>query len=52
MQTKQHAMKNPHSYSNRNKVYKGLYFGGGSILPENVKNLQFCLSNKLELYSI
>ena len=26
IQTKQHDMKKPHSYSNRNKIYKGLYF--------------------------
>ena len=26
IQTKQHAMKKPHSYSNRNKIYKGLFF--------------------------
>ena len=26
MQTKQHAMKKTHSYSNRNKIYKGLFF--------------------------
>ena len=26
IQTKQHAMKKLHSYSNRNKIYKGLFF--------------------------
>ena len=26
IQTKQPAMKKPHSYSNRNKIYKGLFF--------------------------
>ena len=37
MQTKQHAMKKePHSYSNRNKIYKGLFFVVEGSLAENV----------------
>ena len=39
MQTKQHAMKKPHSYSNRNKIYKGLFFVTEGLLAENVQNL-------------
>ena len=31
MQTKHHARKNPHSYSNRNSTYKGQFFCGGRI---------------------
>ena len=41
IQTKQHAMKKPHSYSNRNKIYKGLFFVVEGFLAENVQNLQF-----------
>ena len=26
IQTEQHAMKKPQSYSNRNEIYKGLFF--------------------------
>ena len=40
MQTKQHAMKKPHFYSNRNKIYKGLFVVEGQ---KNVQNLLFLL---------
>ena len=43
IQTKQHAMKKPHSYSNRNKIYKGLFFVVEGFWAENVQNLQFLL---------
>ena len=43
IQTKQHAMKKPHSNSNRNKIYKGLFFVVGGFWAENVQNLQFLL---------
>ena len=43
MQTKQHAMKKPHSYSNRNKIYKGQFFVLEGFWAENVHNLQFLL---------
>ena len=36
MQTKQHAMKKPHSYSNRNKFYVGLFCELEGSLAENV----------------
>ena len=42
-QTKQHAMKKSHSYSNRNKIYKGLFFVVEGFWAENVQNLQFLL---------
>ena len=43
IQTKQHAMKKPHSNSNRNKIYKGLFFVVEGFWAENVQNLQFLL---------
>ena len=43
IQSKQHAMKKPHSYSNRNKIYKGLFFVVEGFRAENVQNLQFLL---------
>ena len=39
IQTKQHAMKKPHSYSNRNKIYKGLFFVVEGFWAENVQFL-------------
>ena len=39
IQTKQHAMKKPHSYLNRNKIYKGLFFVVEGFWAENVQNL-------------
>ena len=42
--------KNPHSYSNGNKIYKDLFFVVEGFWAENVQSLQFLL--KLELYSI
>ena len=39
MQTKQHATKIPHSYSN--KIYQELFFVVEGFLARNVKNLQF-----------
>ena len=41
MQTKQHVMKKPHSYSNRNKIYKGLLIVVEGFWAGNVQNLQF-----------
>ena len=38
IQTKQHAMKKPHSNSNRNKIYKGLFFVVEEFWVENVQN--------------
>ena len=35
MQTKQHAMKKPHSYSDRDKFYKGLVFVVEGFWAEN-----------------
>ena len=43
IQTKQRAMKKPHSYSNRNKIYMGLFFVVGGFWAETVQNLQFLL---------
>ena len=43
IQTKKHAMKKPHCYSNRNKIYKGLLFVVEAFWAENVQNLQFLL---------
>ena len=40
MQTKQHAMKKPHSYSNRNKIYKGLFFVVEGSLAEKILSTQ------------
>ena len=38
-----HAMKKPLSYSNRNKIYKGLFFVVEGFWAENAQNLQFLL---------
>ena len=35
--------KKTHSYSNRNKIYKGLFFVVKGFWAENVQNLQFLL---------
>ena len=44
MQKNQLAMKKPHSYSNRNKTYRGFFFVvEGSLEEENVQNLQVLL---------
>ena len=40
IQTEQHAMKKPQSYSNRNEIYKGLFFVVEGFWPENFQNLQ------------
>ena len=40
---KQHAMKKLHSYSNRNKIYKGQFFVVEGFWAENVQNLQYLL---------
>ena len=43
IQTKQHAMKKPHSNSDRNKIYKGLFSVVEGFWAEIVQNLQFLL---------
>ena len=35
--------KKTHSYLNRNKIYKGLFFVVEGSLAENVQNLQYLL---------
>ena len=48
IQTKQHAMKKPNSYSNRNKIYKGIFFFFvEGFWAENVQNLKFLLIQKV-----
>ena len=42
MQTKQHAMKKTHSYSNRNKIYKGLFLWWQDFEQKMSKIFNFC----------
>ena len=42
IQTKQHAMKKPHSYSNRNKIYKGLFLWWKDFEQKMFKIFNFC----------
>ena len=42
----------PHSYSNRSKIYKGLFLWWKDHKQKMFKTFSFCLFNKLELCSI
>ena len=42
---KKNATEKPHSYSNRNKIHKGLYFVLERSLAENVQNLHFLVKH-------
>ena len=42
----------PHSYSNRGKIYKGLFLWWKDHKQKMFKTFSFCLFNKLELRSI
>ena len=42
MQTKQHAMKKTHSYSNRNKIYKELFLWWQDFEQKMSKIFNFC----------
>ena len=45
MQSKQHTMEKPHSYSNRNKIYKGLCFGVEGFWAEDVEKSSIFLNS-------
>ena len=47
MQTKQHAMKKPNSYSNIKKYLRGTTFWEEESFAENVQNLEFLLIQKV-----